>query len=95
VTISYWNAGLTPQERAPLSAHGGILWIAAVLLIDGLIGVIGLWVLSTLPPSRFAFLLALQKATGQSNASLHLLVRHPYALLSVIALSVIGQSIGR
>jgi uncharacterized membrane protein YbhN (UPF0104 family) len=78
---------------APLAAHGRILWIAAVLLIGGLVGTICLWLLSVMPPSRFPFLLAMQKAIGEFNTSLHLLVRHPYALLRVIALSVIGQLI--
>jgi uncharacterized protein (TIRG00374 family) len=92
VTVLLGTVILVPFA-VPLPAHGRILWAAAVLLIGGAGSVIGLWVFSRLPLSRFQFLLALQKAIDEFNSSLHLLVRHPYALLSVVVLSFIGQLI--
>ena len=78
---------------APLAAHRDFLWVAGTVVVGGIVGCLGLWAMSVLPPSRFPLMRALQQAIAGFNISLRALVRRPQALLGVIVLSVVGQFI--
>jgi glycosyltransferase 2 family protein len=91
-TVLVGTAVLVPFT-APLAARGGILWAAGAVVVSGIVGCLGLWAVSTLPPSKFALLRTLQGAIAGFNVSVRAVVRRPHALLGVIVLSIIGQFI--